>query len=495
MCGILGIAGPFEVGNDLICGLTALQHRGQDAAGVVTLSDRFHMKKGAGLVTNVFNSTEDASALTGKFGLGHVRYATQGTTDVFDAQPFAVNYPFGLAMVHNGNVTNFAALRQRLNTEHHRLVETTNDVELILYTLAAELERKNLARLAVEDIFSSVGALFGKVEGAYSVITLIAGKGMLAFRDANGIRPLIFGKKTTPLGPSYAFASESTAFDYLGYELVRELGPGEAVFITLDMQVHTWSAVPVSASGTGPGAFCAFEFIYFAREDATMNGTVVARERVKAGRRLANNVRAAGLQPDIVIDVPSSAYFAASGLAEELGIPYRRGLTKNNHVGRSFIVPSQVERERLVRQKLNPIREVVVGKKVAVVDDSIVRGTTSKHIVRLLRDAGAKEVYFVSAAPPILHRCVYGIDMATRKEIIAANHTLEEIRVYLEADAVIYQSLEDLRDIYREVAGCFACFSGVYPTDVQPETLQVIEAERELRQSQRVHWGALAGGR
>lgn len=489
MCGILGIVSPVPVANDIICGLTALQHRGQDAAGVVTLGERFHMKKGSGLVTNVFRHADDAAALLGNIGLGHVRYATQGTTDVFDAQPFAVNYPFGLAMVHNGNVTNFAQLRERLNNEHHRLVETTNDVELILYTLAAELERKNLNDLSMQDLFASVQAIHGKVDGAYSVVTLIAGKGLLAFRDANGIRPLIFGQKRMDGGMSYAFASESTCFDYLGYELVRELGPGEAVFVGLDGTVHS-SGVPQAR-----GKFCAFEFIYFAREDATMNGTLVARERVRAGRRLAGKIRALGLQPDIVVDVPSSAYFAASGLAEELGIPYRRGLTKNNHVGRSFIVPSQVDRERLVRQKLNPIREIIAGKKVAVVDDSIVRGTTSKHIVRLLRDAGAKEVYFVSAAPPILHRCVYGIDMATKKEIIAANNTLEEIRAFIEADAVVYQSLEDLKQIYREVAGCFACFSGEYPTEVGEETLSAVEAERTFRQSQRVPYGALAGGR
>lgn len=489
MCGILGILGPHPVGHDIIYGLTALQHRGQDAAGVVTLAERFHMKKGTGLVSQVFQSEADAVDLIGRVGLGHVRYATQGTTNVFDAQPFAVNYPFGLAMVHNGNVTNFQGLRERLNTEHHRLIETTNDVELILYTLAAELERKNLAHLTVDDIFASVQAIHQKVEGAYSVITLIAGKGMLAFRDKHGIRPLILGRKVTPEGVAWAFSSESTCFDYLGYELVRELNPGEAVLVAMDGQLHTWNGAP------RPGAFCAFEFIYFAREDATMNGSLVARERVAAGKRLARAVRAAGVQPDIVIDVPSSAYFAASGLAEELGVPYRRGLTKNNHVGRSFIVPSQIERERLVRQKLNPIKEVIFGKKVAVVDDSIVRGTTSKHIVKLLRDSGAKEVYFVSAAPPIRHRCVYGIDMATKKEIIAANYTTEEIRDFIGADAVIYQTLEDLREIFADVAGCFACFSGEYPTNIAESEMQIVEDERELQHSKPVPYGALAGGR
>jgi amidophosphoribosyltransferase len=477
MCGILGIIGSVPVARDIIYGLTALQHRGQDAAGVVTLAARFHMMKGLGLVNQVFKREEDAEPLLGNMGLGHVRYATQGTTDLFDAQPFAVNYPFGIAMVHNGNVTNFTELRERLNTEHHRLVETTNDVELILYTLAAELERKKLSELSTREIFDSVETLHKKVSGAYSVITLIAGKGMLAFRDPMGIRPLLLGRKVMPEGVSHALASETTVFDYLGYEFVRDVHPGEAILISPDGKV--------ASSGTEPsrGAFCAFEYIYFAREDSRLNGSLVARERVKAGRRLARVVREAGLKPDIVIDVPSTAYFAASGLAEELGVPYRRGLSKNNHVGRSFIVPTQVERERLVRQKLNPIREIIEGKKVAVVDDSIIRGTTSKHIVKLLRDSGATAVYFCSAAPPVRHRCVYGIDMATKQEIIAANHDTEAIRAFIEADAVVYQELDDLRDIYKEVAGCFACFSGDYPTDVRESTMTLIESERLTRKS------------
>jgi amidophosphoribosyltransferase len=481
MCGILGIVGPAPVSKDIIYGLTALQHRGQDAAGVVTLGERFHMKKGLGLVNQVFTKEEDAHALHGNLGLGHVRYATQGTADLFDAQPIVVNYPFGLAMVHNGNVTNFTALRESLNREHHRLVQTSNDVELILYTLAAQLERKNLSALTTQDIFESVETLRTKVEGAYSVITLIAGKGMLAFRDTHGIRPLIMGRKEGPDGVAYAFASESTVFDYLGFEVLREVRPGEAVLVSPDGVLESSSP---ESSGRVRGAFCAFEYIYFAREDSLMNGALVAHERVLAGRMLAKAVRAAGLEPDIVIDVPSSAYFAASGLAEELGVPYRRGLSKNNHVGRSFIVPTQVERERLVRQKLNPIKEIIFGKKVAVVDDSIVRGTTSKHIVKLLRDSGASAVYFVSAAPPIKFRCVYGIDMATKQEIIAANNTTEEIRKYIGADAVIYQSLEDLRSIYQDAAGCFACFSGDYPTNIRESAMTLIESERLVRKKE-----------
>lgn len=479
MCGILGIRSPAPVAADLVLGLSALQHRGQDAAGVVTLDARFHVKKGLGLVDSVF-SRADVDGLVGHVGLGHVRYATQGTTDLFDAQPFAVNYPFGLAMVHNGNVTNFAALRERLNREHHRLVETTNDVELILYSLAAELEKHDLARLSVQDLFDCVAALQARVEGAYSVITVIAGKGLLAFRDRAGIRPLIFGHREHEHGTAHAFASESTCFDALGFTHLEDVLPGQAIFIADDGTVHR----STERAPMDKGAFCAFEYVYFAREDSTINGALVAKARVLAGRTLARRVREAGLLPDIVIDVPSSAYFAASGLAEELGVPYRRGLTKNNHVGRSFIVATQAARERLVRQKLNPIREVVAGKKLAVVDDSIVRGTTSKYIVKALREAGASEIYFVSAAPPIQYPCVYGIDIAMKKEIIAANHDVEAIRAAIGADAVVYQSLDDLRRIYADIAGCFACFSGEYPTAIAPSTMALLAAERLVRKQE-----------
>jgi amidophosphoribosyltransferase len=428
-------------------------------------------------VNAVFHDEHDADGLPGHAGLGHVRYATQGSTDILDAQPFAVNYPFGLAMVHNGNVTNFEELQRRIYTDEHRLLETSNDLELILYTLAGELEKKDLGTLTVDDIFDSVESLQAKVEGAYSVVTIIANKGMLAFRDMHGIRPLVLGKKYTSRGIDYAFASESTVFDYLGFETVRELEPGEAMFVDSEGALHS------RAPQADKAAFCVFEYIYFAREDAMMNGRMVATTRVAMGKSLARAVRAAGLQPDIVIDVPSSAYFAASGLAEALGVPYRRGLSKNNHIGRSFIVPDQVERERLVRQKLNPIRGVLEGKKVAVVDDSIVRGTTAKHIVRLIRESGAREVYFISAAPPIKYPCVYGIDIAIRREIIAANYDISEIKNYIGADAVVYPELSDLKEIFTSMPGCYACFSGQYPTEVEAGTLSVIERERLLRKA------------
>ncbi|MBI2378859.1 MAG: amidophosphoribosyltransferase [Deltaproteobacteria bacterium] len=479
MCGVLGIVGPEPVSRELAFGLTALQHRGQDAAGIVTLDDRFYMKKEAGLVSGVFPRDEDADKLRGRIGIGHVRYATQGTNDVFDAQPFAVQYPFGLAMAHNGNVTNFARLRDSLNREHHRLIQTSNDVELILYTLAAQLEARDLATLTPNDIFESVSAIQSRVEGAYAVVTIIAGHGLLAFRDRNGIRPLAFGRRETGRGVSHAFASESAAFDYLGFELLRELAPGEAVLVDMKGNVQARHAPESSRT------FCAFELVYFAREDSVIDGTLVASARVLVGKKLGQKMKRMGLSPDIVIDVPSAAYFAASGLAEELGAPYRRGLTRSAHIGRSFIAPTQVERERLVRQKVNPIRNVVEGKKVAVVDDSIVRGTTSKRIVALLRQAGAREIYFVSAAPPVRHRCPYGIDMATRQEIIASGRSEEEVRTLIGADALVYQTLADFREVYDGIAGCYACFSGEYPTPMPEEALSLVEAERLERRGAR----------
>jgi amidophosphoribosyltransferase len=410
--------------------------------------------------------------LSAPCGIGHVRYATQGSKDVLDAQPYAVNYPFGLAMVHNGNVINFNELRRQL-LARSRLLETSTDLELIVYSLTSELERADPRSFSPEDVFKAVTATQQKVIGAYSTLTLLANQGFLAFTDPYGIRPLVMGEKKTEKGPVFAFASETACFDCLGYQPVRDLGPGEAVFVDRNRKVHS------RICHRKAQAFCVFEYIYFAREDSSLHGRLVAGERVRMGRRLAATFRKTGLQPDIVIDVPSSAYFFASGLAEELGIPYRRGLAKNNHVGRSFIAPTQVERELMVRQKLNPIQGVVRGKKVAVVDDSIVRGTTSRHIVKLLREAGAKEVYFVSASPPIVHPCVYGIDMSIRREMLAAVAPQGERAARIGADAVVYQSLEDLQELYSDLPCCYACFSGKYPIDGSEALLAEIERERE----------------
>ncbi|MFH1465487.1 MAG: amidophosphoribosyltransferase [Pseudomonadota bacterium] len=471
MCGIIGIAGHRDVFPELHAGLMALQHRGQDAAGIVTFQGTFRTKKGLGMVSQVFGERH-LPRLTGSMGLGHVRYATQGSNEELDAQPMAVNYPLGVAMVHNGNVTNFHELRRSLYQDNHRLVETTCDVELILYALAAELETKNLSNLSVDELFECVAAVQRKVQGAYSVIALIANVGMIAFTDPHGIRPLVMGRRFCDEGLAWAFASETNVFDYLGFESIGDPAAGEAVFVDLDRRVHR------RVCARERPAFCVFEYIYFALEDSVLHGRTVAGERVRMSRGLAATFRRTGLAPDIVIDVPSSSYFFASGMAEALGVPYRRGLVKNPHMGRSFINPTQEGRERVVRQKLNPIRDVVQGKKVAVVDDSIVRGTTARHLVRLLKEAGAQEVYFVSASPPFRHPCVFGIDMSIKREMIAANYPVEQIARYMGAEAVVYQTLEDLQALYQDLPCCFACFSGQYPTNLTDHELEAIEQER-----------------
>ncbi|WP_400193240.1 amidophosphoribosyltransferase [Hymenobacter sp. B81] len=475
MCGIVGFFGPDDVVGDIVIGLTALQHRGQDAAGIASFDGNFHLHKGNGLINDVFKP-KHLKKLTGNLGIGHVRYTTQGSGDAELAQPFTTSYPFGLAMVHNGNVINFRSAAKRLHQKYHVLPKTSNDLELIMYTFASELRLKNLDALSVVDIFDAVETTQELVKGAYATITVIAGHGLLAFNDPLGIRPLVMGRRDTPDGPVFAFASESTCFDYLDFELIKDIGPGQAVFIDQDFNVH-FKNLPAKTK-----AFCVFEHIYFAREDSVIHGRLVARERVRLGKMLARKVIESGIQPDMVIDVPSSGYFAASGLAEAIGVPYRRALVKNNHMGRSFIVSSQAGREDVVKKKLNPIREFVEGKKIAVVDDSIVRGTTSRRIVRILREAGATEVYFISSAPPIISPCIYGIDMAMSTELIAANYTEEEICRYIEADKVIYQSLEDLQALFSEDKGhggsCFACFSGQYPTGDVTKYLRHIQEER-----------------
>ncbi len=471
MCGILGVFGYDNVTPTLIYGLTALQHRGQDSAGIVTFDGSFRMKKGLGYVDNVFDE-RTAEEISGYCGLGHVRYATIGTPDILNAQPFAVNYPFGLAMVHNGNVINFTQLRKSLYEDHHRLLDTSNDVALILYTFASQLEQKDLRNLTVDDIFDTVAATQARVRGAYSAITIIANRGFLAFTDPHGIRPIVMGRKLTDKGPVYAFASETTCFDYLGYEVLRDLEAGEAVFIDQNMEIHQ------RVCQRARPAFCVFEYIYFSSEDSVIHNRLVATERVKMGRALAHTVRAAGIEPDFIMDVPNSAYFFASGLAEELGLPYRRGLAKNHHIGRTFISPTRQKRETMVRQKVNPLRDVIRGRKVAVVDDSIVRGTTAKHLVGLLRARGAREVYFISASPPIKFPCIYGIDMSAKEEILAAHYKPDEIARYIDADAVVYQSLDDLMGLYADLPCCFACFCGDYPTGVTRELLCDIEQEK-----------------
>ncbi len=468
MCGVLGLWSREDVAERLIYGMTTLQHRGQDAAGAVTFDGMFHVKKGQGLVANVFGE-KHLQRLRGTSGLGHVRYATVGTTDEIDAQPQYLNYPYGLAMVHNGNVVNYRSVRDALYNRDHRLVDTSNDVALLLYSFAAHLERRDLAHLSTDDLFACVRATQSDIEGAYSVIAIIANWGMLAFTDPRGIRPLAIAIRGDG---DVVFASESSSFDYLGYASLGDLAPGEVVFVDSNMTIHRYQGLRREQ------AFCVFEYIYFAREDSVVHGRLVADERVRMGHALAEAVREAGIEPDLVIDVPASGYFFASALAEALGVPYRRGLAKNAHIGRSFITPTQKRREQLVRQKLNPIKSIVRGQRVAVVDDSIVRGTTSRHLAGLLRAAGAREVHMVSAAPPIRFPCIYGIDMSTREELVAAGCDSEHVRTSLGADSLVYQPLESLRCLYRDLPCCYACFDGEYPTGHAEEALADIAEEK-----------------
>lgn len=474
MCGIVGFIGQEEIVYDLLMGLNALQHRGQDAAGITTFKKLFHEKKGLGLVSSVFEE-KHLARLVGNIGIGHVRYTTHGSNELKNAQPIGTNYPFGISMAHNGNITNFEEISERLYHDYHILPTTTNDLELILYTFVSELKSsKDLGNVTAEDIFDAVEATQKKVHGAYAAVAVIANHGLLAFCDPNGIRPMVLGKRETEDGVVYGVASETVCFDHLGYKVIRDLKPGEMIFIDNDQNVH-------SRNGHNKGQrFCVFEFIYFAREDSYFHGRLVAGQRVKMGRMLGKKVREAGLKPDIVIDVPTSGYFAASGLAEELGIPHRRGLVKSNYIGRSFISSKQSEREDIVKRKLNPIARTVQGKKIAVVDDSIVRGTTSRRIVKILREAGAAEIYFISAAPPVLNPCIYGIDMSVTTELIAANKSNEEIREYIGADALIYQSLGELKKMFDDMGlfTCMACLSGDYPTENAELALKQIAEER-----------------
>ncbi len=477
MCGIIGITGNRKVTGDLIYGLLTLQHRGQDSAGIITFDRMFHIKKGKGLVGEVFNR-KHYDRLKGHIGIGHVRYTTHGSDTVTNAQPIATNFPYGIAMVHNGNVTNFKEMNRVLYEDYHVLPTSTNDLEIILYTFASELKNKDLKRLSVDDIFDAVRVTQQKVEGAYAVIGIIANHGLLAFMDPYGIRPLILGKKETENGTLYGLASENITFDHLGYKLIRDLQPGEIIFIDNKQQVHTATGYRKKQH------FCVFEYIYFAREDSIFYGSNVAGKRVRLGQKIAKQFLAKGVKPDVVIDVPSSGYFAASGLAEALGVPHHKGLVKSNYLGRSFIAPKQSEREEIVHKKLNPIKKAIRDKKVAVVDDSIVRGTTSKRIVEILRNAGAKEVYFVSAAPPIKHPCVYGIDMSIETELIANKKSVEEIRRYIGADELFYFDLKELNEVFDKVSLCDACFTGNYPTpDVDKILADIIEDRQKEKEA------------
>lgn len=441
MCGIVGIVGTSPVNQAIYDGLTVLQHRGQDAAGIITIENNtFSLRKANGLVKDVFH-TRHMKRLQGTIGIGHVRYPTAGSSSSSEAQPFYVNSPFGIALAHNGNLTNAEELKEQLFSEARRHVNTTSDSEILLNIMAHELSRSDKLHLDPEDVFTAVAEVNKKVTGGYAAIAMIIGHGVVAFRDPNGIRPLVFGKRETEKGTEYMFASESVALKPDGFEFIRDVAPGEAIFVTEDGQFHSLNcADKVSYSP------CIFEFVYFARPDSTIDRMSVYATRVNMGTKLGEKIARewADRDIDVVIPIPETSCDVALEIARVLDLPYRQGFVKNRYIGRTFIMPGQEMRKKSVRQKLNAIDREFKGKNVLLVDDSIVRGTTSAQIVEMARESGAKNVYFASAAPEIRFPNVYGIDMPSAAELIAHGREVEDINASIGSDGLIFQSLTDL---------------------------------------------------
>jgi amidophosphoribosyltransferase len=477
MCGFIGIIGSDSAVREIYDGLLAVQHRGQDAAGVITYNGRFHIKKGEGLVRDIF-SAANFRRLKGQLGVGHVRYPTVGSGGGEDAQPFTVNYPFGIVMAHNGNVTNYDELRGELAGDGLRHLYSGCDVEVLLNVFASELADAGREGFSLEAYYEAVRGVYRRVRGAYSVVGYVAGQGLFAFRDPYGIKPIAMGRRTVNGHDAFAVASESVVLTTIGYDVLPPDAPGEALFIDLQGQVHRQQIVDPRHHP------CVFEYVYFARPDSYLEGVSVYEARLNMGEKLAATFRERKLEADVVIPVPDSACTAALSMAQALELPYREGLVKNRYVGRTFIMANDGERKRSVRRKMNTIDEVFRGRNVLLVDDSIVRGTTSRKIVELARAAGAKRVYFASTSPPLVHPCVYGIDMSTRREFVARDRTPEQIAEQIGADAVIYQQLDDLVNSVRQARPgieqmCHACFSGDYPTgDITSDMLLQIEKER-----------------
>ncbi len=468
MCGFIGIFGKDDVAADIYISLLNIQHRGQDAAGIVTFSNRFNLKKGDGLVRDVFKK-KNFSYLKGNIGIGHVRYPTIGRGTSTDAQPFLSNVPYGIALAHNGNVINFYSLKEELEKDRLRVLNSSSDAELILNVLADEIF--NQLPFSVEGLYRAVEEVYLKLKGSYSVVAFIKDKGMLAFRDPNGIKPIIYGVK----GDSFAVTSEDVVLHTLGYKVVRDVLPGEVIFVDMDRKIHHKR---LREEKPYP---CIFEYVYFARPDSVIDGISVYEARLNLGKELSKRVQEKSLDIDLIVPVPDTSRPAAVALSEELGIKYREGLMKNRYIGRTFIMPYQEEREESVRMKLSPVKEELLGKKVMLVDDSIVRGNTSKEIIQLVREAGAKEVHFATSSPPLRYPCYYGIDMQTRNDFIAMDKSIEEVRKNIGADSLTYQSMEGL---IRAVSCnsdrnfCTACFNGNYPVPISEVDLKRIEIDR-----------------
>ncbi|MCK6426140.1 MAG: amidophosphoribosyltransferase [Burkholderiaceae bacterium] len=483
MCGIVGVISASPVNQLIYDALLLLQHRGQDAAGIVTaMGTKFFMHKARGMVRDVFR-TRNMRALPGTLGLGQVRYPTAGNAySEEEAQPFYVNAPFGIVLVHNGNLTNAHALKQELFDIDRRHINTESDTEVLINILAHELEQAGRNQpLTPQELFRAVQALHRRVRGSYAVIALIAGHGLLAFRDPYGIRPLCIGSLEGPQGSEWMLASESVALEGTGHRFVRDVAPGEAVFIDLQGRLH---AQQCAANPTLHP--CVFEFVYLARPDSVIDGVSVYHARLNMGETLAQRVINA-LPPseiDVVIPIPESSRPSAMQLAQKLGKPYREGFVKNRYVGRTFIMPGQAVRKKSVRQKLNAIGMEFKGRNVLLVDDSIVRGTTSREIVQMAREAGARKVYMASAAPPVRYPNVYGIDMPTKEELIAHNRSLEEIRAYIGCDVLIYQDVDAMKRAVGALNPALqgfeaSCFDGCYVTgDISLADFDAIQTQR-----------------
>ena len=481
MCGIAGIVSHQNVNQDLYDVLTVLQHRGQDAAGIVTCEDgRFYLRKDNGLTRDVF-STEQMMKLRGTMGIGHVRYPTAGCSSSAEAQPFYVNSPYGITLAHNGNLTNTEVLKKQLFMDDQRHLNTNSDSEILLNVFAHELQQLKKLRIDASDVFKAVSAVHRRCKGAYAVVIMIAGFGVLAFRDPHGIRPMVFGERKTENGSDFMVASESVALNVLDFDLIRDVEPGEAVFIEATGELHTQQC-----SDVVDHCPCIFEYVYFARPDSIIDDISVYKARLRMGEKLADKVRRVWPDHDIdvVIPIPDTSRTSALQMAYNLGVKFREGFMKNRYIGRTFIMPGQQMRKKSVKQKLNAIDLEFEGKNVLLVDDSVVRGTTSEQIIQMARDAGAKKVYFASAAPPVRYPNVYGIDMPAVEELIAHNRTEEEIGAAIGADKMIYQDLDDLIEAVQKGNSKIkhfdtSCFNQEYITgDIDKAYLDRINALR-----------------
>ena len=484
MCGVVGIiSGQKSVAGEIYDSLIHLQHRGQDAAGIMTYNERFHIKKGTGLIRDVFDE-QNMSRLLGRVGIGHTRYPTVGGFSIEEAQPVFTHVPYGIAMAHNGNLVNYAELSKEVVEKDRRHINSSVDIEVILHIFAHALDQGGAEsnNKFFDEICNGVKTVFDRAEGAYSVVGSIMNKGMFVFRDPNGIRPLVKGKRENDDGTmDHIFASETTMFHSLGYKPIGNVEPGEVIWVEEDGTIH--SRILTKDQFTP----CVFEYVYFARPDCIQNDVSVYRSRLRMGQNLAQKWKSKypDILPDIVIPAPSTANTSALSFANELGVRYSEGLYKNPFIGRTFIMPGNEERRKSVRYKLVPQEFEIRDKDVLIMDDSIVRGNTSREIVRMVRDFGAKRVYFISACPPVKFPCYYGVDMPTRAELTAANQSIEEIRDFMKVDILMYQDIDDLKEAVTRKGDhnidrpCMACLDGWYVNgEINDKKMDEMESQR-----------------